>query len=168
MQICQVWGPQHHRHCRLYRALMRDAGDDPAKREHAHYRMMHMITEFVHDDVFRLNYVLLGREGYQLGECDVCGCELGESDILLCEACRFGSSDQHSLGTIQDEIQVMQFKHGSIDIKKLYAMATRPSDLAYHEIQGALHLVGCFGRVCEWSALAAPHENVPYLHMTNE
>ena len=77
--------------------LMQEAGDDEAKREHAHNAMMLLLSEFIHSDVFRLNYVVLGREGYLLGECDVCGCALGKHDMLMCRDCHFGKPEEHSL-----------------------------------------------------------------------
>ena len=61
-----VWGKQHTRHCRMYRMLMQEAGEDEAKREHAHNAIM-LLSEFIHSDVFHLNYVVLGRESYLLG-----------------------------------------------------------------------------------------------------
>ena len=92
-----VWGMQHTRHCRMYRMLMQEAGDDEAKREHAHNAIMLLLSEFIHSDVFRLNYVVLGREGYLLGECDVCGRALGKHDMLMCRECHFGKPEEHSL-----------------------------------------------------------------------
>ncbi len=140
-----IWGErdaQHARHLRLYRTLMQRAGTSPRKREQAHAAMMRMLAAFIHDSTYRLNYIMLGALGFELDECDMCGCGLKSKAAVQCQRCE---QSLETSATFLDTFRVlerMKFERGGLHLEHLISEVVRPEDMYYNEMRGALHLVG--------------------------